>query len=572
MKVDARAAAAYGDNQRFAHVIIKEFPLLVVHYPILFSKDANTGEFHCGAMLGFDEGENLFLPEWRDLEYYRPLGLQRVPFYANGSDVAIDLDHPRVGVAEGTALFTEIGQPSRYLQRIIWAFQDLSTGIEGTRHFIARLLELKLIEPISVEAEFDDGTTRDCYGLYTINQDVLGALCRSNRDRTFPARLSAADSSDDRLAQTVPGAGPKKERPYSEGHGRPRRRTRIGRQLTPAMSGAPTEIAGRDLTRERFERQVVAACHPVVLRGLVEEWPVVRAAKDSPRALMSYLAPFDAGARIEVFFGDPAITGKYYYGESLQGFNFERRVMAFREALEAILTAIDAPGGQSVYAGSAPCRECLPGFATGNVLPLLAPDTSPRIWLGTASNVSSHYDTFDNLACVIAGRRRFTLYSPELISRLYIGPIDRTMAGPPVSLAASSAPDDQRFPLFRKVRDQALICELEPGDALYLPKLWWHQVESLAAFNGLVNYWWDAFAVGPDAPYTSMLLAMITIAERPAEERQAWRAFFEHYVFRGQGHPLAHLPAAEHGLLGPLRPDNYANIRARIMQLLRLKG
>jgi len=176
LKVDARASAAYGDNQRFAHVIVNEFPLLVVHYPILFSKDANTGEFYCGVMLGFDEGENLFLEEWRDLEFYRPLGLQRVPFYAHGPDVAIDLDHPRVGVEGGTALFTEFGEPTRYLQSIIWAFQDLNSGIAVTRHFIARLLELRLIEPISIEAEFDDGETRDCVGLYTVNQETLSAL------------------------------------------------------------------------------------------------------------------------------------------------------------------------------------------------------------------------------------------------------------------------------------------------------------------------------------------------------------------------------------------------------------
>ena len=335
------------------------------------------------------------------------------------------------------------------------------------------------------------------------------------------------------------------------------------------MSCAPTEIAAEGLSRERFLSEVASACRPVVLRGLVGEWPVVRAAQASPRALMSYLAPFDSGAQIEVFFGEPAIGGKYYYGEGLQGFNFERRVMGFRAALQAIVDAVEAPGGKSVYAGSAPCRECLPGFAPGNPMPLLAAETQPRIWLGTASNVSSHYDTFDNLACVIAGRRRFTLYAPELIGRLYVGPIDRTMAGPPVSLAASSAPDDQRFPLFREVRDQAWICELEAGDALYLPKLWWHQVESLAVFNGLVNYWWDAFAAGPDSPYTSLLLALITIAERPPEERRAWRAFFDHYVFRTEGHPLAHLPPEERGVLGPLKPDNYANIRARVMQLLR---
>jgi len=176
LKVDQRASAAYGDNLRFAHVVVNEFPLLVVHYPILFAKDATTGEFYCGAMLGFDEGENLFLEEWRDLEFYRPLGMQRVPFYAQGPDVAIDLDHPRVGVADGTALFTEFGQPSRYLQRIIWAFNDLSTGITVTRHFIARMLDLKLVEPIDIEAEFDDGTRRNCVGLYCINQETLSNL------------------------------------------------------------------------------------------------------------------------------------------------------------------------------------------------------------------------------------------------------------------------------------------------------------------------------------------------------------------------------------------------------------
>jgi hypothetical protein len=136
-------------------------------------------------------------------------------------------------------------------------------------------------------------------------------------------------------------------------------------------------------------------------------------------------------------------------------------------------------------------------------------------------------------------------------------------------MAAAAPRDDERFPLFRGVRDKALVAELEPGDALYIPKLWWHQVESTASFNGLVNYWWDAFAIGPDAPYTSLLLSMITIAERPIAERKAWKAFFEHYVFRSNGHPLAHLPEEQHGLLGPLKPHNYGRIRARVMHLLR---
>jgi hypothetical protein len=338
-----------------------------------------------------------------------------------------------------------------------------------------------------------------------------------------------------------------------------------------AMSAEPTEIAARDLEGpEHFRRVVVEGCRPVVLRGLVREWPVLQAARGSARALRSYLSAFDAGGRVEAFFGDPDIAGKYYYNPGLRGFNFERRTMKFLEALYAIEQALERPGSQSVYVGSVPAANFLPGLAAANPMPLLGPAAAPRIWLGTAANVSSHYDTLDNLACVIAGHRRFTLYSPELIGKLYVGPIDNTMAGQPVSLAAS-APESCRaqYPLFEEIRDRALVADLEPGDALYLPKLWWHQVQSSAPFNGLVNYWWDAFSAGPDAPYTSLLLAMITIAERPSAERAAWKAFFDHYVFRPNGHPLAHLPAEQHGLLGPLKPDNYSKLRARIMRMLR---
>ncbi len=174
--VDGRAAAAYGDNRHFVRVIVKEFPQLLVHYPILFSKHPQTGEFYCGAMLGFDEGENLFLEEWTEREIYRPLSLQRGPFYSQGPDLAIDLDDPRVGAPGGQQLFTEQGHPTRYLQSIIWAFQDLNPGLEMTKLFISRLLELKLIEPVDVEIELDDRTTRTCVGLYTIDQEVLSRL------------------------------------------------------------------------------------------------------------------------------------------------------------------------------------------------------------------------------------------------------------------------------------------------------------------------------------------------------------------------------------------------------------
>jgi hypothetical protein len=330
---------------------------------------------------------------------------------------------------------------------------------------------------------------------------------------------------------------------------------------------AVAEIAGADIAEPaQFQHDIAEPCRPVVLRGLVAHWPAVKAR--SPQAFRDYVARFDRGGEAEAFFGEAAIAGKYYYSEDFAGFNFARRQMPFLAALDAILANIEPRNGQSVYLGSLPTNAYLPGFSAENALGFLGPGIGPRIWLGNASNVSAHYDTLDNIACVVAGARRFTLYPPELIGHLYVGPIDNTMAGQPVSLAASSPPDPAKYPLFEEVRHKALVAELEAGDALYLPKLWWHQVEALAPFNALVNYWWDAFSAGPDAPYVSMMLAMIAIAERPPGEREAWKAFFDHYVFRPKGHPLAHLPAHLHGLLGPLK-QNYAKIRLRIMQVLR---
>jgi hypothetical protein len=176
LRVYGAASARYGDNQRFVQVVVAEFPQLVLHYPILLSKDADTGVFFCGAVLGFERDENLFLKEGEGHEGYRPLDLQRMPFYSAGSDLAIDLDHPRVGAESGQALFTESGQPTNYLAGIMHAFRDIKPGLEMTKVFIATLLQHKLIEPVDISVSFDDGSTHNLADLYTINQSVLRDL------------------------------------------------------------------------------------------------------------------------------------------------------------------------------------------------------------------------------------------------------------------------------------------------------------------------------------------------------------------------------------------------------------
>ena len=316
---------------------------------------------------------------------------------------------------------------------------------------------------------------------------------------------------------------------------------------------------------EAFRRDVMAAGKPVVLRGAARHWPMLAGGRDT---VIAELLAFDAGRSAEMFVGPPAIGARYHYDEALAGFNFTRTTLPFREALARVLDTAGQPDSPSLYMGSLTSENCFPGIETVVQLPFVPPTARPRIWIGHASTVACHYDTMDNVACVAAGRRRFTLFPPEAIADLYVGPIDHTMAGQPVGLAVGSAPGDARFPRFDRIRDRALVVELEPGDALYVPKLWWHQVEAIGEVNVLVNFWWDGFADGPDQPYTAMMLALIAIAERPAAERAAWRAWFDHYVFRPEGHPLAFLPPARHGILDG-QPESRGRIRALVMRLLR---
>jgi hypothetical protein len=176
LRIHTGAAASFGDDQRFVPVVIAEFSALALHYPVLLSKDAETGRFYCGAMLGFDAAENLFLPEHQARSVYRPLNLQRGPFYTSGSQLAIDLDHPRVAESGDEPLFGDSGEPTAYLLSIMALMRELQPGTERTRIFVETLVGLKLIEPVSIDARFDDGTRRDVVGLYTINRNSLGEL------------------------------------------------------------------------------------------------------------------------------------------------------------------------------------------------------------------------------------------------------------------------------------------------------------------------------------------------------------------------------------------------------------
>ena len=172
-----------------------------------------------------------------------------------------------------------------------------------------------------------------------------------------------------------------------------------------------------------------------------------------------------------------------------------------------------------------------------------AHDPLASIWIGNRTVIPAHYDLPDNLACVAAGRRRFTLFPPEQLRNLYVGPLDFTPAGQAVSLVDLHQPDLARYPRFAEALAQAQSAELEAGDALFIPSMWWHHVEGLTPFNILVNYWWRQSPGWMDTPFNTLLLALLTMRELPPAQRAAWQELFRHYVFDSDSSEAAHIPS-----------------------------
>jgi hypothetical protein len=311
-----------------------------------------------------------------------------------------------------------------------------------------------------------------------------------------------------------------------------------------------------------FRDAIVGGYAPVVIRGLVHDWPLVAAAAQSVDAVAAHLLQFDRGAAAEAFVGAPEIDGRFFYSPDMKGFNFERRRGGFAELLRYLLGVVDKEGAPSVYAGALETAQMLPGFAEANPLPLLdGLDAPPRVWLGNRSTITTHFDVSDNVACVAAGRRRFTLFPPDQIHNLYVGPLDRTVAGQPTSMVELNNPDFARYPRFREALAAAQTAELAPGDAIYIPALWWHQVEALAPFNALVNYWWND---SPDAAarFDAMVHAALAIGHMPEARRDAWEAMFDTFVFRHHGDPVDHLAPEHRSVLGEPTPALRQYIKA----------
>lgn len=196
----------------------------------------------------------------------------------------------------------------------------------------------------------------------------------------------------------------------------------------------------------------------------------------------------------------------------------------------------------------------------------LIPEVPPRIWIGSGQRVTTHFDQSHNFALLVHGRKRFVLYPPDQLPNLYPGPLHSTPFGAVVSLVDPWKPDFRKFPKYRAALKTALVADLKPGEMLFLPAYWWHNVESWD-LNILLNYWWP-----PDPRYyllddLTIWAGLMTVRHYPPHLKSVWRVFFEHYVM--SENPNSHLSPRAQGLMGA--PSKVKMDRIRRQMLSHLK-
>lgn len=319
---------------------------------------------------------------------------------------------------------------------------------------------------------------------------------------------------------------------------------------------------------KQFRENILPSGRPAVFRGLVADWPVVAAGLASNEEFCKYIKQFDRGYDVNTAHGPPSISGRLFYNDDLSGLNFRKGKASLSNSLDYLLQHRNDDPPPTLAIQSVVTRQYLPGFDGENRLPegIVPQGTGPRLWLGGRATIAAHYDPSENIACCVAGSRRFTLFPPEQVRNLYAGPFELTPAGATISMVDFDDPDYERYPRFREAEAAAVEAVLEPGDAIYIPYLWWHHVRSLDNVNALVNYWWEE-AVDPGVdPRNAMFHAMLAVRSLPPAYRDAWRSMFEHYVFSAE--PATHLPPERQGILGDQKPEARRQVKIALSRSL----
>lgn len=321
------------------------------------------------------------------------------------------------------------------------------------------------------------------------------------------------------------------------------------------MRALPQTAQWHNVDLHLFKSEIIPLGQPAILKGVINDWPIVEAGKTSPEVFCQYLKRHALNKRVNLVRGQQKNNGRLFYNETLTGVNFKTYETSFNQGLDDILQQGNTGKLGPLYINSLPVKQHFAGLLNENQDEFFDAKAEPAIWIGNQTVVPTHYDQPDNIACCVSGKRRFTLFPPEQIANLYIGPIDQTPAGQATSLVDIANPDFQKYPKFKQALKHAQAAELEPGDALFIPSLWWHNVEALDNFNVLMTYFHDATPKHYGSPFECLLHGLMTFRNLPESKKHAWKAYFDHYVFSQDDDSNKHIPNDRLGVLGQQTPQ-----------------
>jgi len=324
------------------------------------------------------------------------------------------------------------------------------------------------------------------------------------------------------------------------------------------------------ITPATLDEATIYRTQPLILKGLCDEWPIVHAGLSSDSAGAAYLRDNYSGEPVVGSLGQADTKGRVFYNSDMTGFNFTNSKVNLNLVLDQLLANSDSSDAPLMYMGSTDARRFFPSLIQDNSLTIPQANPIISVWLGNQSRIAAHYDFPVNLACNVVGKRRFTLFPPDQIKHLYPGPIEFAPGGQEISMVDFSAPDLEKFPLFSKAIESALVAELAPGDCLLIPSMWWHHVEALTSFNVLITHWWRDTPGYLGRPNNALTAAILALRSLPKEQRAAWKEIFNYYIFDDQ---LASHDYIDDNALGileePLSEDMARRLRADLLNKLK---
>jgi len=343
----------------------------------------------------------------------------------------------------------------------------------------------------------------------------------------------------------------------------------VGTNMQFEWPSLPSVRSISTCTPKNIDGSILTSSEPLILKGFGDSWPFVQAGKISAEASLGYMQKYYSGVPITTCYGEPETEGRIFYNEEMTGFNFKATRQPFENIAAEFLKQSANENPPTLYIPSTDINHWFPDIDKENNAGLDHLSPIKFVWAGNRTRIAAHYDFPSNIACCITGRRRFTLFPPEQVANLYPGPLEFAPGGQEISLVDFAAPDFKKFPKFEQAIKAAQVAELNPGDALFLPGMWWHHVEGLDPINILYTHWWKEPPLYLGRPTNALLHAVMSLRNLPANQRKAWQSLFNYYVFDREEKDIENIVHNARGMLNlPITETDVKKLRADLAKRL----